>query len=182
MYKHPDGERHSSSILTTTVSVITAERAVLESDEARRISPQNGDVSRWLSKLHSSEGICLIDNRGGSGVSTSGSSSVTNPRGNGFVLLTRKNWSRCTSTESVMNAVTGMGKSLFVARDNARARCWPSTIQPGLARSAGGTGISTLPLSAKPSLVLGPRLDMKRTVEDIARMIGLGNSTAGPLR
>ena len=57
---------------------------------------------------------------------------MTSPRGSGLVLLMRRNWSRWMSTESVTKAFTGTGKSCRFAAASAKARCWPSTIQPGL--------------------------------------------------
>ena len=47
---------------------------------------------------------------------SSGKSSVTSPRGSGLVLLIRRNWSRCNSTESATNALTGTGKSWRLER------------------------------------------------------------------
>ena len=54
------------------------------------------------------------------GEETSGSNSEISPRGSGLVLLTRKNWSRCISTSSAMNAFTGYKKASSVGLGNCQ--------------------------------------------------------------
>ena len=105
---------------------------------------------------------------------------MTSPRGSGLVLLMRRNWSRCMSTESVTNAVTGTGRSCRCALASARARCWPSTIQPGFGLRPAGSGISSVPLQAASSWSLTVWCrgwTVNRTVDGSAMMIGLGKMT-----
>src|SRR5579872_4849830 len=101
------------------VSVTTAHLRSAMPAEGRRIRPQNGDSSLVLSKSHNADGIFRTDKRGGNGVLILGKSSVTRPRGSGLVLLILRNWSRCISTESAINAFTGTGKSCRFAAASA---------------------------------------------------------------
>ena len=76
---------------TRLVSVTTAVLRSSPELDARLMRPWNGESSFVFSRSHSAEGNCLRESRGGSGVLTFGSSSVTNPLGSGFVLLIRRN-------------------------------------------------------------------------------------------
>ena len=74
------------------------------------------------------------------------------------------------------------GEVLPLGPGQRKARCWPSTIQPGLRASGREAGSPGLRLAVWPSLTLGPRLQVNRTVDGSAMMIGLGNRTSSPSR
>jgi hypothetical protein len=90
--RQPDGfARLSCNILIIDVSATTVPRLLSGDVEALEISLWNGERDSEFNNSHSADGIFFACKLTGRGVDTSGSSSVINPLGNGFVLFTRKN-------------------------------------------------------------------------------------------
>ena len=173
----PEGDSIDSRIASTRlVSVTTAVFLSSVPVDARRMSPQNGESLSWLSMSTRAEGSCLVAIRAEGTRVISGSNSVTSPVGNGCTVLTRRNCSRWSSSVGATNPATGTGSRRFFVRAKARLRCCPSTIHAGRGPSpSGAIGISSVPAMARPSVVVGPRLDLNLTSGGRARINPFGN-------
>ena len=130
--------------------------------------PRKGEAGSRCSRSQKAEGIFFEASLRGSGVETSGRSSVMSPRGSGVVLFTRRNWSRWSATSSAMNAFTGTGQSERFDCMSAIGRCWPSTIQPGFSSPSRGKGIVSRPTThvGVVARALGPERHMRRQGDD----------------
>ena len=111
-----------------------------------RIRPRSGESASKLSRSSSSAGSRRWCRASGKRRLGRGQQFVDQPFGSGFVELTRMNCARCSATSSVMKALTKIGNRSTRASRIAAARCWPSTIQPGLSSSS--SGMTSVPRSA----------------------------------